>query len=228
MSCHFSSVERSEPHDFTKSNNVFGAFGTGIYGFFEFESSLDENVDESGFGGSAKVVGLRLSRGVNIVLLPEARNMPPPTRLGLALSLACLASLNEFGLDAPLVEFAGDAGVGVLLSSDFFWSLSVRSVFAVEETLLFPEGASVAGNFKEREDTGSNVSVVAFDDAGCTAREDDSTTGDSGGFEGFDARTVDDVADEAADGGSMILIGTRRRLIADEESNVACNEEIGT
>jgi len=86
---------------------VLGAFGTGIYEVFEFESSLAEenDVDESDFGGSDKV-GLPLSRGVNNVLLPEARNMPPLTRLGLELSLACLASLNEFGLDGPLVKFA--------------------------------------------------------------------------------------------------------------------------
>ena len=66
ISCHFSSVDRNEPHDFTKSNNVFGAFGTGIYEVFEFESSSAESlienddVDESDFGGSAKV-GLPLS-----------------------------------------------------------------------------------------------------------------------------------------------------------------------
>ena len=154
ISCHFSSVERNEPHDLTKSNNVFGAFGTtGIYEVFDFESSLA--VDELDFvGGSpATEVGLPLSRGVNMVLLPEARNIPPPTRLGLAFSLACLASLNEFGLDAPLVEFAGDGGIGVrgvlLLSSEIFGSLSVRSVLAAKETLLFPEGASVVDNFKE-------------------------------------------------------------------------------
>lgn len=180
-------MERNEPHDFTKSNNVFGAFGTGMYEFSKFKWSLAEgliendDVDESDSGGSAKV-GLPLSRGVNTMLLPEARKMPPPTRLGLALSLTCLASLNEFGLDAPLVEFAGDGRVGVegvLPSSENFLSLSVRSVPVVKETLLFPEDASVAGNFKEREDTGSKVSVLAFDDAGRTAREDDSRTGDS-------------------------------------------------
>ena len=187
INCHFSSVERNEPHDFTKSNNVFGAFGTGLCEVFESESSLAESpienddADESDFGGTAKV-GSPLSRGVNIVLLPEARNIPPPTRLGLAVSLACLASLNEFGLDAPLVKFAGDgrAGVrGVLPSSEFFLSLSVRSVSAVKEILLFPEGASVPGSFKEREDTGSIVSILESDDAGRTAREGDSTTGDS-------------------------------------------------
>ena len=116
------------------------------------------------------------------MLLPEARNMPPPTRLGLALSLACLASLNELGLDAPLVEFAGDGRAGmvvVLPSSEVFLWLSVRSFPGVKETLLLPEDVSIAGNFKEREDTGSKVPGLAFDDAGCTAREDDSTTGDS-------------------------------------------------
>ena len=158
ISCHFSSVERNEPHDFTKSNNVFGAFGTGTYEVFLFESSLAEegliendDVDESDFGGSAKA-GMPLSRGVITVLLPEARYMPPPTRLGLALSLACLASLNEVGLDGLLVEFADDGRVGVggvLLSNETFWSLSVKSFPVVEETLLFPEGVSVAGNFKD-------------------------------------------------------------------------------
>ena len=113
----------------TSQNRIMSrTFGTGIYVFFEFESSsLDESlidVDELRFGGSAKVVGLTLSRGVNIVLLPKARNMPPSTQLGLTPSLACLASLNEFGLDAPLVEFAGDGGVGVLLSSEIFLTLS--------------------------------------------------------------------------------------------------------
>lgn len=166
------------------------------------------------------------------MLLPEARNMPPPTRLGLAFSLTCLASLNEFGLDEPFVEGNGGVGVrGVLPSSSgYFLPLSVRSFPVVEETLLFPEGASVAGNFKEREDTGSNVSVLTFDDALRTAPEDDSTTGDAGGFEGLCKGTGDEVADAAAaDGGSMILIGTRRRLIADgEESNEDCIGEIGT
>ena len=165
------------------------------------------------------------------MLLPEARNMPPPTRLGLAFSLTCLASLNEFGLDEPFVEGNGGVGVrGVLPSSGgYFLPLSVRSFPVVEETLLFPEGASVTGNFKEREDTGSNVSVLTFDDAGRTAREDDSTTGDSGDFEGLGEGATDKVADAAAvDGGSMILIGMRRRLIADEESNEDCIAEIGT
>lgn len=151
--CHFSSVERNDPHDFTKSNNVFGAFGTGIFFGSSLAKSLIGNIDvnESGFGGSAEI-GLPLSRGVNTVLLPEARNMPPPTRLGLALSLACLASLNEFGLDAPPVEFAGDGreGVGgVLLSGETFLSLSEGSVPVVKETLLLPEDAFVVGNFKE-------------------------------------------------------------------------------
>lgn len=40
--------------------------------------------------------------------------------------------------------------------------------------------------------------------------------------------TADEVADASADGGSMILIGTRRRLIANEGSNDACIGEIGT
>lgn len=77
ISCHFSSVERNEPHDFTKSNSVVGAFrtGTDVVGkyeeVFEFESSLAE----SDFGK----VGLLLSRGVKSVLRPDARNMPPPT-----------------------------------------------------------------------------------------------------------------------------------------------------
>ena len=227
ISCHFSSIERNDPHDFTKSNNVFGGFGTGLY-------ELD--VDESDFdGGSAttNVVGSPLfSRGANTVLLPEARNMPPPTRLGLAFSLTCLASLKEFGFDELFVEIAGDEAVGVrgvLPSSEIFWSLSVRSFPVVKVTLLFPEGACVAGNFKGREDTGFNVSVLTFDDAGRTAREDDSTTGDSGDFEGLGEGTTDKVANAAAvDGGSMILIGMRRRLIADEESNEDCIADIGT
>lgn len=212
---------RNEPHDLTKSNNVFGAFGIGL--FFDFGSTLAEiDVDESDLGESDKVV-VGLSRGANTVLLPEARNMPPPTRLGLVLSLVCLATLNEFGLDEPpFVEVAGDRGVGVMRgvlppSSELILSLSVRSVLVVKETLLFPEGVSVAGNLKEREETGSNVSVVlAFDDdAGCTAREEeDSKTGDSVGFEGFGGTgTAEEDADTAADGGSMILIGTRRRLV---------------
>ena len=157
ISCHFSSVKRNELHDFTKSNNVFGAVGTSIYEAFELESSLAEgliegdDVDELIFGGSAEV-GLPLSRGVNTVLLPEARNMPPPTRLGLALSLACLASLNEFGLDAPLVEFVGNGEVGVggvLPSSEPFLSLSMISLPVVKGTVLLPKDASVAGNSKE-------------------------------------------------------------------------------
>ena len=45
---------------------------------------------------------------------------------------------------------------------------------------------------------------------------------------GLGTRTADEVADAAADRGSMILIGTRRRLIADDESNEACIGEIGT
>ena len=184
ISCHFSSVECNEPHDFAKSNNVFGAFGTGSYEVFDFESSLAESLidaDESDFGRSAEVI-LPFSRGVNTVLLPEARNMPPPTRLGLALSLACLASLNEFGLDGPLVEFSGDGRLGVrgvLPSSETFLSLSVRSLPLVRDTLPFPDDPSVAGNFRDLEDTGSKVSVLTFDDAGRTASEDDSTTGDS-------------------------------------------------
>ena len=34
--------------------------------------------------------------------------------------------------------------------------------------------------------------------------------------------------DEVTDGGSMILIGTRRRLIGDEDSNEGCVGEKGT
>ena len=150
----------NESHDFTKSNNVFGAFGTGIYEVFEFESSLaeeslienDDDVDESDFVGGSAGVELPLSRGVITVWLPEARNMPPPTRLGLALSLACLASLNEFGLDGLLVEFADDGMVevgAVLPSDESFLSLSGRSVPVVKETLLSPESVSVTGNFEE-------------------------------------------------------------------------------
>jgi hypothetical protein len=179
ISCHFSSVECNEPHDFTKSNNVFGAFRTGGYEEV-FESSADspvdsDDVDESDF---AKV-GVPFSRGAKIVLLPEARNMPPPTRLGLALSLACLASLNEFG---PFVEFAGGGGVrlggdgtcesadgDVLAFDGGFLSLSVA-----REALLLSEEATVADNFREREDIGSNLLASKFNDAGGTASEDDS------------------------------------------------------
>ena len=209
ISCHFSSVERNEPHDFTKSNSVFGAFGTGtgIYEVFEFESSFlsdspieNDDVDESDFGGFVKVG----SRGLKIVLLPEARNMPPPTRLGLALSLACLASLKEFILEPAL---AGGGGSVDGLDGEF-----LSSCVSFKETLLLLEDASVVGSFKEREDIGSKASALTFD-----GEDDDSKTGDSWGVVGPGMGT----ADEAADGGSIIFIGTRRRLVANGESNEA-------
>ena len=154
-------MERSELHDFTKSNNVLGTFGAGTV-----ESSFWVDIDESDFGRSAKV-GLPLSRGVKTVLLPEARNMPPPTRLDLTFSLACLASLNEFGLDAP---FAGGPSVEVGSGLPLDGESSGRSFsVVVKETLLLLADVSVAGNFKEREDIGSKVSVLAFNDGGCTA-----------------------------------------------------------
>jgi hypothetical protein len=199
ISCHFSSVERNEPHDFTKSNSVFGAFGTGTESSLADSPIENNDVDESDFGGFVKV-GLPLSRGWKIVLLPEARNMPPPTRLGLALSLACLASLNEFILEPP---FAGGGSVEVLDGE------SLSSCVSFKETLLLLEDAS----FKEREDIGSKVSVLTFDG------EDNSETGDSWGTEGPGTGTADEF--EVADGGSIIFIGTRRRLFADEESNEA-------
>lgn len=73
--------------------------------------------------------------------------------------------------------------------------------------------------FKGREDIGSKILVLASDAAGCTAREDDFTIGDCGRF--------NKAGDTAADGGSMICIGTRRRSLVNEESNEACTGEIG-
>lgn len=58
-------------------------------------------------GGVGGVSGSASFLTGNIVLSPDARNIPPPTRLGFALSRACLTSLKVRG---GSLEFLGGEG----------------------------------------------------------------------------------------------------------------------
>ena len=60
-----------------------------------------------------------VSRVGKTVVRPELRKIPPPTRLGRAVSRACLASLNEDGFSAAGAD-EGDTDGGIIVFSDGF------------------------------------------------------------------------------------------------------------
>lgn len=61
-------------------------------------------------GGGADAACGASSRSGKIVCCPDARKMPPPVRLGLAVSRACFASLKDAGFAGA---DAGEAGVAL-------------------------------------------------------------------------------------------------------------------
>jgi len=62
-------------------------------------------------------VRLLVSLGKRAALSPDARNIPPPTRLGFEASRACLTSLKELDLVAG-VDDGGSAGGAVDLEEE--------------------------------------------------------------------------------------------------------------
>lgn len=167
-------------------------------------ASLDGAVSTGGAGGSTatRIAGVAIVAGVgeavglglgtvsvldgNIVLSPEARNMPPPTRLGFALSRACLTSLKVRG-SSCFVEGGGDDD-----ARD-----SGDEILEVDEE---DEDTGGGWDFKDREDTGSSVSVAGFVGGGTLG----SVFGDGFGTGGeLDGPAVVE---------SMMVMGTLRRF----------------
>lgn len=141
----------------------------------------------SGFAGTScfPVDAALPSLGANIVLSPDARKMPPPTRLGLLLSRALFASLNEEGCGTGcavgfgvVAVAGGGTGAGPLEDDDVFNGL--------DDTGFIRSGASAVLVLSADFRAGFGVAVEV----------------EAAGAAGVDRRPS----------GSTIVIGIRRRL----------------
>lgn len=105
-----SSVEDAESQALEKSNRVMGLFVPLTAGGAWVDRSC-----------SAGGTGLFAFEGEKTVLSPEARKIPPPTRLGFDASRACLASLKGFdaGVDVEEASAEGDRGAADGVEGDF-------------------------------------------------------------------------------------------------------------
>ncbi|KAG6884152.1 hypothetical protein C0993_000907 [Termitomyces sp. T159_Od127] len=207
------SISREASHALTKSKHVFGgaAGGTGTIGCAASTSALRfapaSTVRSAPAPAPASASAADGTAGAHltgeIVFSPDARNIPPPTRLGLLFSRACFASLNvrvRVCVCVCAVVFAcagagaGSGGVAADVGGGAGAVVGVEVGVGETETETDVAGGNGASFFlSERVDTALSVSDavvgVAFNDAGDKV--------------GVDV--------DAAGEGSTILIGTRRR-----------------
>jgi len=154
MSFHLLSGEFNDHHDFENSNKVGGGLGTATLDVGRFiTSSRGETICNSGEDGlvvwdsdSTGFSVAAISLVGKIVFWPEVRKIPPPTRLGLSLSLACFASLKLSGFEfGGLMAEIDDRGAVVV---------GLGRVVSEDDG----PGAGVEAGLRDRVDTGSKVS----------------------------------------------------------------------
>jgi hypothetical protein len=193
ISFHLFSGEVNVHHDFENSNNVGGGLCTPSRGVRTSsrggtcDDGDDRFADRS--SGSTEFSGAGISLVGKIVFWPVARKIPPPTRLGLTLSLACFASLkfSGFEFDNLVVEAGLVASLGSAGSED-------------------DDPPTVVGaGLRNRVDTGSKVSGWEMGLVGILTGLDSTRA--------IGNRSSANLA-EALPEGSTILMGTRRRLVA--------------
>jgi hypothetical protein len=197
ISFHLFSGEVNVHHDFENSNNVGGGLCTPSRGVRTSsrggtcDDGDDRFADRS--SGSTEFSGAGISLVEKIVFWPVARKIPPPTRLGLTLSLACFASLKFSGFE--------------------FDSLVVEARLVVSLGSAGPEDddppAVVGAGLRNRVDTGSKVSGWEMGLVGILTGLDSTR-----GVVGATGNRSSGNLTEALPEGSTILMGTRRRLVA--------------
>lgn len=188
ISFHLFSGEVNIHHDFENSNNVGGGLCTPPreVTVSSRRGTCDEGDDRLAVrsSDSTEFSGAGISLVGKIVFWPVARKIPPPTRLGLTLSLACFAALKSSGFE--------------------FDSLAVEAGSEDDDPATVVEAG-----LSNRVDTGSKVSGWEMGSVGISTGLDLTR----GVVEAIGERSSGSLA-EAFPEGSTILMGTRRRLVA--------------
>ena len=199
------SVDGREFQVLLKSNKVVGAsyfiscFSYNTFNDLWEPGSREEEVDSGSATLSWGTTCLSRLLSTKIVFFPEALKIPPPTRLGLAVSRETLASEKLLSLELNCVC------VGKL---------------CVEDTTDSEDG----GDFSGREDTASRISTGLFaSEAAGDAREGGLESKTPVGL----VSSVDDVCTTFPEA-SMILMGTRLRTVADAGSDDDWSDDAGT